>query len=81
METFPEVSSQMLHELKALLSHSPSPIGNSRMLQLVTINMFAIENAAPKGKYILYVPIMACYLMEAPHHSFSTLLTLLSAQN
>jgi len=50
METFPEVSSQMLHEFKALLKHTPSPIGTSRLLQLVTINMFAIENTLPQGK-------------------------------
>ena len=56
METFPEVSSQMLHEFRALLSHSPSPIGCSRLLQLVTINMFAIENATPKGNLLLSTP-------------------------
>ena len=49
METFPEVSSQMLQEFEALLKHSPSPIGDVRLLQLLAINMFAIDNATTKA--------------------------------
>lgn len=49
METFPEVSSQMLYEFEALLQHSPSPIGDVRLLQLLAINMFAIDNATAKA--------------------------------
>ncbi len=49
MEMFPEVSSQMLHEFAALLQHSPSAIGNTRLLQLITINMFTVAHTAPKG--------------------------------
>ncbi|KAJ8386208.1 hypothetical protein AAFF_G00175280 [Aldrovandia affinis] len=45
METFPEVAGRVLQEFRALLQHSPSPLGSSRMLQIVTINMFAVHNA------------------------------------
>ncbi|KAJ8347673.1 hypothetical protein SKAU_G00262620 [Synaphobranchus kaupii] len=45
METFPEVASRVLQEFRALLQHSPSPLGSTRMLQIVTINMFAVHNA------------------------------------
>ena len=51
MEFFPEISSQMLHEFDALLQHSPSPIGNSRLLQLMAVNMFAIDNTASTGNH------------------------------
>uniref|UniRef100_A0A6Q2YKC7 Telomerase-binding protein EST1A n=1 Tax=Esox lucius TaxID=8010 RepID=A0A6Q2YKC7_ESOLU len=45
MESFPEVSSRVLQEFRALLRNSPSPLGNTRMLQIITINMFTIHNA------------------------------------
>ncbi|XP_051973201.1 telomerase-binding protein EST1A-like isoform X1 [Xyrauchen texanus] len=45
MESFPAVASKVLHEFRALLQHSPSPLGSTRMLQIITINMFAIHNA------------------------------------
>ncbi|KAK1157526.1 hypothetical protein AOXY_G25229 [Acipenser oxyrinchus oxyrinchus] len=45
METFPAVVARVLQEFRALLQHSPSLIGNTRMLQLITINMFAVHNA------------------------------------
>ncbi|XP_058857558.1 telomerase-binding protein EST1A [Acipenser ruthenus] len=45
METFPVVAARVLQEFRALLQHSPSLIGNTRMLQLITINMFAVHNA------------------------------------
>ncbi|XP_064207474.1 telomerase-binding protein EST1A isoform X2 [Anguilla rostrata] len=45
METFPEVAGRVLQEFRALLQHSPSPLGSTRMLQIVTINMFAVHNA------------------------------------
>ncbi|XP_028840421.1 telomerase-binding protein EST1A isoform X1 [Denticeps clupeoides] len=44
METFPAVASRVLQEFRALLQHSPSPLGNTRMLQITTINMFTIYN-------------------------------------
>ena len=43
METFPQMSSLLLWEFKCLLSHQPCPVGNQRLLQLMAINMFALE--------------------------------------
>ncbi|XP_004857224.1 telomerase-binding protein EST1A isoform X1 [Heterocephalus glaber] len=48
METFPSVAEKVLKEFQVLLQHSPSPIGSTRMLQLMTINMFAIHNSQLK---------------------------------
>nr|XP_056721183.1 telomerase-binding protein EST1A isoform X1 [Euleptes europaea] len=48
METFPMVAAEVLSEFQALLEHSPPPIGSTRMLQLMAINMFAVYNAQPK---------------------------------
>ncbi|KAM3869253.1 telomerase-binding protein EST1A [Diretmus argenteus] len=45
MESFPGVASRVLQEFRALLQHSPSPLGSTRMLQIITINMFTIYNA------------------------------------
>uniref|UniRef100_A0A4W5NZD9 Nonsense-mediated mRNA decay factor n=1 Tax=Hucho hucho TaxID=62062 RepID=A0A4W5NZD9_9TELE len=45
MESFPAVVSRVLQEFRALLQHSPSPLGSTRMLQIITINMFTIHNA------------------------------------
>lgn len=49
METFPESVGRMLQEFQILIHRSPSPIGWMRLLQLMTINMFAIENTIRKG--------------------------------
>ncbi|XP_066490877.1 telomerase-binding protein EST1A isoform X2 [Tiliqua scincoides] len=48
METFPTVAAEVLSEFQALLEHSPPPIGSTRMLQLMAINMFAVYNSQPK---------------------------------
>ncbi|XP_043574825.1 telomerase-binding protein EST1A [Chiloscyllium plagiosum] len=48
METFPLVAANVLKEFRALLQHSPSPIGNTRMLQLMAINMFAVHHSQLK---------------------------------
>nr|XP_013797924.1 PREDICTED: telomerase-binding protein EST1A-like [Apteryx mantelli mantelli] len=48
METFPAVAEEVLREFQVLLQHSPPPIGSTRMLQLVAINMFAVHNSQPK---------------------------------
>ena len=50
METFPAVAVKVLKEFQALLQHSPSPLGSTRLLQLMTINMFAVHNSQLKGK-------------------------------
>lgn len=50
METFPAVAEKVLKEFQVLLQHSPPPIGSTRMLQLMTINMFAVHNSQLKGK-------------------------------
>ncbi|XP_077150605.1 telomerase-binding protein EST1A isoform X2 [Ranitomeya variabilis] len=52
METFHVVAEKLLKEFKALLQHSPSPIGSTRMLQLMAINMFAVNNSQIKGGHV-----------------------------
>ncbi|KAM3934069.1 telomerase-binding protein EST1A isoform 2-T2 [Leptodactylus fuscus] len=52
METFHVVAEKLLQEFKALLQHSPSPIGNTRMLQLMAINMFAVNNSQSKDGHV-----------------------------
>ncbi|XP_071195894.1 telomerase-binding protein EST1A isoform X2 [Salvelinus alpinus] len=49
MESFPAVASHVLQEFRALLQHSPSPLGSTRILQIITINMFTIHNAQSRG--------------------------------
>ncbi|XP_046391094.1 telomerase-binding protein EST1A isoform X2 [Ischnura elegans] len=44
METFQEAGLQMLREFRTLLLHSPLPLNSNRLLQLLALNMFAIEN-------------------------------------
>ncbi|XP_066589128.1 telomerase-binding protein EST1A-like isoform X1 [Prorops nasuta] len=48
METFQEASVQMLKEFRALLQHSPLPLPGTRLLQLLALNMFAIETTQLK---------------------------------
>jgi protein SMG6 len=53
METFQEAAHQMLREFRALLQHSPVPVSCTRFLQLLALNMFAIENTQLKGRNAL----------------------------
>ncbi|XP_075760553.1 telomerase-binding protein EST1A isoform X3 [Pelodiscus sinensis] len=48
MESFPAVAEEVLRKFQVLLQHSPAPIGSTRMLQLMAINMFAVYNSQPK---------------------------------
>jgi len=50
METFQEAGVQMLKEFRALLQHSPLPLPGTRLLQLLALNMFAIETTQLKGE-------------------------------
>ena len=50
MEMFPDSCGQMLQEFKVLLKDNA--ITPQRLLQLMAINMFAIENTALKGEYV-----------------------------
>ncbi|XP_043996756.1 telomerase-binding protein EST1A isoform X3 [Gambusia affinis] len=50
MESFPEVASRVLQEFKTLLQHGPSLLGFTNLLQIITINMFAIYNAHSRGE-------------------------------
>ncbi|XP_078729890.1 telomerase-binding protein EST1A isoform X2 [Lampetra fluviatilis] len=45
MERFAPVVCASLREFRALLQHSPCPVGGTRMLQLMAINMFAVHNS------------------------------------
>jgi protein SMG6 len=48
MESFQEAAMQMLKEFRALLQHSPVPLPCNRFLQLLALNMFAIESTQLK---------------------------------
>lgn len=49
METFHTCATQMLKEFRALLHISPIPINSHRLLQLISLNMYAIECNALNG--------------------------------
>ncbi|XP_061558885.1 telomerase-binding protein EST1A isoform X2 [Phycodurus eques] len=49
MESFPRVARRVLQEFGALLRHGPSLLGGTHLLQIVTINMFAVHNALTRG--------------------------------
>ncbi|XP_036360056.1 telomerase-binding protein EST1A-like isoform X2 [Octopus sinensis] len=51
METFQEMCSQMLREFHTLLQQAHPTITNVRILQLMAINMFTIENTTLKGDH------------------------------
>jgi len=44
MESFQECGVQMLREFRALLQHTPLPVNQTRLLQLLALNMFAVSN-------------------------------------
>ncbi|KAG1657886.1 Telomerase-binding protein EST1A [Nymphon striatum] len=44
METLNDIVVDMLKQFRCLLSRSPTPMGTTRLLQLVAMNMFAIYN-------------------------------------
>ncbi|XP_071362493.1 telomerase-binding protein EST1A isoform X2 [Trachinotus anak] len=50
MESFPGVASRVLQEFRTLLQHGPSLLGSTHMLQIITINMFTIQNAHSRGE-------------------------------
>ena len=49
METFQECGLQMLREFRALLQQTPLPVNQTRLLQLLALNMFAVSNTQLKG--------------------------------
>ncbi|XP_039292112.1 telomerase-binding protein EST1A isoform X2 [Nilaparvata lugens] len=49
MESFQEAGLAMLREFRVLLQHSPLPLTVTRFLQLLALNMFAIENTRLKN--------------------------------
>lgn len=63
METFRESETQMLREFNALLHNSPLPVSDFRLLQLMAINMFSVENAITKGT-IVKRPFCSISLIE-----------------
>ncbi|KAM6907322.1 telomerase-binding protein EST1A [Xenentodon cancila] len=50
MESFSGVASRVLLEFKMLLQHGASLLGSTNILQIITINMFAIHNAQSRGE-------------------------------
>ncbi|KAF5269666.1 hypothetical protein FQA39_LY08589 [Lamprigera yunnana] len=54
MESFQEAALQMLKEFRALLQHSPMPLNCNRFLQLLALNMFAIESTQLKDPQLKF---------------------------
>ncbi|XP_048522651.1 uncharacterized protein LOC109539534 isoform X3 [Dendroctonus ponderosae] len=52
MESFQDAAMQMLKEFRALLQHSPVSLPCNRFLQLLALNMFAIESTQLKDSSI-----------------------------
>uniref|UniRef100_A0A8C5G1S8 Telomerase-binding protein EST1A n=1 Tax=Gouania willdenowi TaxID=441366 RepID=A0A8C5G1S8_GOUWI len=50
MDSFTGVASCVLQEFRTLLQHGPSLLGSTHLLQIITINMFAIHNVRSKGE-------------------------------
>ncbi|KAJ8042812.1 Telomerase-binding protein EST1A [Holothuria leucospilota] len=50
MEAFSHAVGNLLKEFSTLLSQSPTPITSTRLLQLMAINMFAVENTNVKDE-------------------------------
>jgi hypothetical protein len=50
MESFQMCATQMLKEFRALLQISPITINSHRLLQLISLNMFAITCTELKGE-------------------------------
>ncbi|XP_047234758.1 telomerase-binding protein EST1A isoform X3 [Girardinichthys multiradiatus] len=50
MESFPGAASRVLQEFRTLLHLGPSLLGFTNLLQIITINMFAIYNAHSRGE-------------------------------
>uniref|UniRef100_A0A1B6CG54 PIN domain-containing protein n=2 Tax=Clastoptera arizonana TaxID=38151 RepID=A0A1B6CG54_9HEMI len=50
MESFQEAAIQMLREFRVMLQHSPIPIDYTRFIQLLALNMFAIDNTQLKNE-------------------------------
>ncbi|KAE8742757.1 hypothetical protein FOCC_FOCC011684 [Frankliniella occidentalis] len=61
METFQEAAVQMLKEFHALLQHTPIPLNANRFLQLLALNMFAIENTQLKGEQHLFTELFRSF--------------------
>ncbi|XP_023013335.2 uncharacterized protein isoform X1 [Leptinotarsa decemlineata] len=64
METFQEAALQMLKEFRALLQHSPVPLPCNRFLQLLALNMFAIESTQLKDPELQSQPGYRSELQE-----------------
>ncbi|GAB6029112.1 hypothetical protein CHUAL_004893 [Chamberlinius hualienensis] len=53
METFTEACIKMFRELRHLLKWHPSLLNSQRLVQIATINMFAIDNARREGTEVM----------------------------
>ncbi|XP_061660407.1 telomerase-binding protein EST1A isoform X2 [Syngnathoides biaculeatus] len=50
MESFPRLAQRVLQQFAALLQHGPSLLGATQLLQIVTVNMFAVHNALSRDE-------------------------------
>ncbi|XP_057667443.1 telomerase-binding protein EST1A isoform X1 [Diorhabda carinulata] len=64
MESFQETAMQMLKEFRALLQHSPVPIPCNRLLQLLALNMYAIDTTQLKDPQLQSQPGYRSELQE-----------------
>uniref|UniRef100_A0A8C4PZQ6 Telomerase-binding protein EST1A n=1 Tax=Eptatretus burgeri TaxID=7764 RepID=A0A8C4PZQ6_EPTBU len=55
LETFGSVAAQTLQEFRALLALSPLPLTAPRLLQFITINMFAVHNSQLRVESAVWV--------------------------
>jgi len=52
MELFPEASSEFLHQLRALVAHSPIPhLDTHKLIQMLAISMYASQHSGVQGMF------------------------------
>lgn len=55
MESFNQCAIQMLREFRNLLRHSPLAIASDRLLQLMALNMFAVDCTQLTGESLFFL--------------------------
>lgn len=59
MDSFVQCATQMLKELRILLQNTPIVLTTLRLVQLMALNIFAIDSTQQKGKFKVY--LYYCY--------------------
>lgn len=55
MDSFVHCAAQMLKELRILLQNTPIVLTTLRLVQLMALNIFAIDSTQQKGKCIICI--------------------------